>query len=154
MEILVDRIECDGKATLSRVSVDGQFVCYGLEDEYREKKVDGETRIPAGTYRVKPRKEGGFHERYKVDFADMHRGMLHVQDVPNFKWILIHVGNFEKNTAGCLLVGTGRGKDENGTLMVQSSKLAYEKLYPMVIGAAEAGDLIIKYVDSDRGAVA
>jgi len=42
--------------------VDGQFVCFGLEDEYREDKVAGETRIPSGTYQVALRKEGGFHK--------------------------------------------------------------------------------------------
>ena len=56
MEILVDRFVSDDDSTISRVNVDGQFVCFGLEDEYRADKVPGETRIPAGTYRVTLRK--------------------------------------------------------------------------------------------------
>ena len=32
-------------------------------------------------------------------------GMLHVLDVPNFKYILIHCGNTDEDTAGCLLLG-------------------------------------------------
>ena len=37
-----------------------KFLCYTLEDEYRTKKVMQETRIPAGEYEIKYRKEGGF----------------------------------------------------------------------------------------------
>ena len=66
-----------------------------------------ENRIPAGIYDVRLRKIGGFDGRYKKKFAGFHRGMLHIQDVPNFKYVLIHIGNTDKNTAGCLLVGAG-----------------------------------------------
>ena len=33
------------------------FLCYTLEDEQRDVKVWGETRIPAGTYEIKLRNE-------------------------------------------------------------------------------------------------
>ena len=52
MLITVDRFKSDDDATLSKVDIDGQFVCFGLEDEYREDKVANETRIPAGRYRI------------------------------------------------------------------------------------------------------
>ena len=70
-----------------------KFLAYTLEDEYRETKEKGETRIPAGTYKIKLRKEGGFHGRYTTKYGSMHKGMLHVQDVPGFDYILIHTGN-------------------------------------------------------------
>ena len=89
MKITVVRIKSDDDATLSLVSVDGYFQCFGLEDEYREEKIAGETRIPAGLYNVGVRDEGGFHNRYMRKFSKFHRGMLEVQDVPNFKYILI-----------------------------------------------------------------
>ena len=60
-----------------------KFLCYTLEDERREEKVMSETRIPAGTYKILLRKEGGFHGRYTKKYGSMHKGMLHVQDVPN-----------------------------------------------------------------------
>ena len=87
MVILVDRFISDNDSTISRVMVDGNFVCFGLEDEYREEKVSEETRIPAGTYRVTLRTEGSHHSRYSTKFPDFHKGMLHIRDVPNFKWI-------------------------------------------------------------------
>ena len=66
-----------------------KFLCYTLEDERRVLKVKGETRVPAGTYKIELRKEGGFHARYDKKYPGIHRGMLHIIDVTNFKYILI-----------------------------------------------------------------
>ena len=149
MKIDVDRFISDEDTTISKVMVDGQFVCFGLEDEYREEKIVGETRIPAGTYRVTLRTEGGFHQRYTHRFKEFHRGMLHIRDVPNFEFILIHCGNTDEDTSGCLLVGTQANTDF-GNMSVISSKIAYKKFYPLVVDAAEKGDLSITFVDNDR----
>ena len=90
-----------------------------LEDEYRDGKVMGETCIPEGTYDVKPRTEGGFHNRYTAKYGDFHKGMLHVQDVPNFEFILIHTGNTDEHTAGRLLLGeTSQDLDSKDGLSV------------------------------------
>ena len=63
------------------------FLCYTLEDEQRALKVKGETRIPVGTYKIELRKEGGFHARYDKKYPGIHRGMLHVTDVPGFEYL-------------------------------------------------------------------
>ena len=146
MHILVDRYLSNDDATLSKVYIDGAYQCEGLEDEYRRNKVVGETRIPSGTYDVGVRKTGGFHNRYSSMFPSFHKGMLHVLDVPNFKWILIHVGNYDRDTAGCLLVGSGDEK----AMAVWLSKGTYRRFYKKVIDAAIAGNLTIEYRDSDR----
>jgi hypothetical protein len=129
--------------------IDGKFICFGLEDEYRTEKLANETRIPAGTYTVKLRTEGGFHQRYKQKFPQMHRGMLHVQNVPGFEYILIHIGNTDEDTAGCLLLGE-QAVTTLGDMRVNMSKVAYERFYPAVIDAALAGALSIIYLDNDR----
>lgn len=146
MRLLVDRIKSNSHATLSAVYIDGKYLCDGLEDEYRAVKVPGETRIPAGVYRVGVRKVGGFHAKYATRFAAFHRGMLHVLNVPGFEYILIHCGNTERDTAGCLLVGQA----VRGQLALAKSALTYERVYRAVIDAAERGDLEIEYRDSDR----
>ena len=87
-----------------------KFLCYTLEDEHREDKIMSETRIPAGTYKLKFRNEGGFHNKYSKRFSSIHKGMLEVCDVPNFKYILIHCGNDDSHTAGCLLLGDSQEK--------------------------------------------
>ena len=149
MEILVDRFVSDDDSTVCRVSVDGRFVCFGLEDEYREDTVARETRIPAGSYDLKLRTEGGFHQRYQNRYPDFHRGMLHVQGVPGFEFILIHTGNTDDDTAGCLLLGE-QATTVEGDMRVNMSRNAYRKLYPMVVDAAEQDDLRIVYEDNDR----
>jgi len=149
MEILVDRFVSDADATISRVSVDDKFVCFGLEDEFREEKVVGETRIPDGDYQITLRTEGRFHERYSTRFEEFHRGMLHIRDVPNFTFILIHCGNTDEDTKGCLLVGS-QAITVPRDMRVSASDAAYRKFYPMVVDAAENDDLSITFIDNDR----
>ena len=148
MVILVDRFISDNDSTISKVMVDGNFVCFGLEDEYREEKVSKETRIPAGTYRVTLRTEGSHHSRYSNKFPDFHKGMLQIRDVPNFKWILIHIGNTDEDTDGCLLVGS-QAITEPGEMKIISSTVAYKRFYPMVVDAAANETLSITYLDND-----
>jgi hypothetical protein len=128
-----------------------KFLAYTLEDEYRETKEKGETRIPAGTYKIKLRKEGGFHGRYTTKYGSMHKGMLHVQDVPGFDYILIHTGNTDEHTDGCLLVGNTQ-TENIGTKdgFIGASGDAYKRIYPPIAKVLEdGGDVEITYVDFD-----
>lgn len=107
------------------------FLCYTLEDQYNEPKIPGETRIPAGRYEIKLRTEGGMHQRYGQRF-DFHRGMLHLQDVPGFTFIYIHVGNKDDDSEGCILVGDGQISNVVERGQVTSSVLAYKRLYEAI----------------------
>lgn len=124
-----------------------EFLCYTLEDEYRKDKISGETRVPAGSYPIILRKEGGFNERYSKKFPDMHIGMLHIINVPNFEYILIHIGNTDEDTAGCLLVGNSQESNlvkKDG--FVGSSTNAYKTIYPPIAQAIEEGqEVTIEY---------
>jgi len=123
-----------------------KFLAYTLEDEYREVKIASETRIPAGTYVVTLRKVGGFHTKYQSKFGSMHKGMLWVRDVPGFEYILIHTGNTDEHTAGCLLVGNT--SEVRG--FIGDSTGAYKRIYPSIAKALEAGEEVtITYEDYD-----
>lgn len=148
MEIRVLRVFQTSKETISSIYIDGEFFCFGLEDIHQDFKVYGETRIPSGRYKVKVRRFGGFHEKYSKKFSN-HRGMLQVADVPGFTDILIHIGNYARNTNGCLLVGDAVVSEGEGVCMLGSSTNAYTKLYDKVIDKAIAGDLEIVYIDQD-----
>ena len=128
-----------------------EFLCYTLEDQYQTKKVMQETRIPAGEYEIKYRKEGGFHKRYNERYPDIHRGMLHVTNVPNFKWILIHVGNTDEHTAGCLLLGDTQENNQiktNG--FIGKSSQAYVRVYDKIANVLDMGEKVtITYYDFD-----
>ena len=80
----------------------------------------------------------------------MHKGMLWLQDVPNFKWILIHCGNTDEHTAGCLLVGDSQENNQiktNG--FIGSSSNAYKRIYPAIAEAVENEGVTIEYIDLD-----
>ena len=98
MQLRVDRYLSNEEATLSKIYLDGVFLCFGLEDQYQEVKVPDETRIPAGIYNIKLRTEGGLTKRY-ADRYSFHRGMLHVQNVPGFTYVYIHTGNNDDHTS-------------------------------------------------------
>ena len=120
-----------------------KFLAYTLEDEQRDEKVFGETRIPNGTYELGLRKVGGYHAKYSKRFDDIHIGMLHVLDVPNFEYILIHCGNTDEHTAGCLLVGDSQ---ENNQIkkdgFIGKSTQAYKRIYPRIASSLERGEKV------------
>lgn len=121
------------------------FLTYTLEDEHRTEKVYGETRIPAGTYEITLRRVGGFHQRYRERFSDIHRGMLWIRNVPNFEYILFHVGNKEDDTAGCILVGLSAQPG-----FIGNSAKAYRTFYPKIGNHLfQGGTVSIEIIDYD-----
>ena len=127
-----------------------KFLCYTLEDQAQTQKVWGETRIPAGTYNLSLRKEGGFHTRYAAKFGGFHKGMIHVQDVPNYRYILWHTGNTDKHTAGCLLLGDTSQQNITKEGFIGGSTSAYKRIYPLIANALKKGEQVrVKYIDFD-----
>ena len=133
MKLQVVRTQFGTDATNGLLFVNGLFECYTLEDQYQAVKVMHETCIPEGTYDIKFRTVGGFHEKYKKRYGADHYGMLHLQDVPNFTYILIHQGNSDEHTSGCLILGeTQQDLDLSDDGFIGHSGVAYSKLYKKV----------------------
>lgn len=112
-----------------------------LEDTHRPVKIMHKTRIPANIYKLKLRTYGSHFLRYSEKYPRLNhiRGMIEVMNVENYTDILIHIGNTETDTSGCLLVGTDY--DENdGEVRLVNSTVAYKKLYPIIADALEAGE--------------
>jgi len=148
MLITVERYSDNKESTTSLVFINGEFFCYGLEDEGRTEKVFGETRIPEGVYDIDLRTEGGHHNRYASKFPNMHKGMLHVMNVPNFEYILIHIGNDDDDTAGCLIVGDTVNNNNINDGFIGYSTDAYSRFYKKVISAIMRDeDVSIQYID-------
>ena len=134
-------------ATNGILLIDNVFEAYTLEDQYQAVKVMHETCIPEGTYNIKFRTVGGFHTKYAERYGNAHYGMLHLQDVPNFTYILIHAGNTDEHTSGCLIVGeTQQDLDLSEDGFIGHSGKAYSKMYNKV--AKElllGGEVTIEY---------
>ena len=133
MKLTVVRHQFGTDATNGLLFINGIFECYTVEDQYQAVKVMHETCIPEGTYDIKFRKIGGFHERYDKKYKNAHYGMLHLQDVPNFTYILIHAGNTSDDSSGCILTTTTQTDlDSAKAGFGGQSQLAYKRMYDKV----------------------
>lgn len=146
MIIRLERYANGPESTAGLLFVDDQFFCHTCEDEKRDQKVYGKTRIPDGVYKIKLRDAGGMNERYKRKF-DFHQGMLHLQDVPGFEWIYIHIGNTHDHTEGCILVGYTGVRSGNNYRVVNSTQ-AYSDLYQHVVGAMQRWETVKIHITS------
>jgi hypothetical protein len=136
MKILVERFDSGSNDTLGRVYIDGVLKCFSIEDEFRKVKVKGETRIPQGTYKV-----------CFYDSPSHGAKSLMIKDVPGFSYILIHTGNTEADSMGCLIVGKRIGT-LNNKRAVLDSKTAFREIYALIAPALDRSeDVEIKYMD-------
>jgi len=154
MKIQLIRFSSQADSTSGILLIDNEFACYTLEDEEREVKVMHETCIPEGTYEIKYRKEGGFHNRYKARYGSDHFGMLELQEVPGFKWILIHSGNTDEHTSGCVLVGD---QQKNNLIykdgFIGESRNAYSRIYKTISNALNNNEKVtieIKKINNNK----
>lgn len=138
MEMMLRRKARRATYTIGELFVNGAYFCDTLEDkdrglkqttplsEIRRIKVHGQTAIPTGTYKVIVNVSPKFK-----------RELPRLLDVPGFDGILIHRGNTDKDSAGCILVGENKvvGKVINST--------GYElKLVELLTKAQSSGEKI------------
>lgn len=137
MKLSLHRERSNNETTIGKLYVNGVFECSTLEDEYRKEKVAGETRIPEGNYEIKKRVVlSGLTQKYRkrFDWFDFH---LMLQDVPNFNYVYIHVGNNHKHTDGCILVG-----QDSGGWEVWNSVDTFKPLYQKISNALYKGEKV------------
>tara|TARA_R110002020_G_scaffold13283_6_gene48124 strand:+ start:5303 stop:5764 length:462 start_codon:yes stop_codon:yes gene_type:complete len=133
MNITLVRYSSSSESTLGCLYINDLFICYTLEDELRYMKIKGETRIPGGRYTIKLKIEGGFHNKYTAKFGEhWHKGMLELEDVPGFDHILMHIGNDDDDTAGCILLGDTVNNNQFKNGFISNSTDAYKRIYPLV----------------------
>jgi hypothetical protein len=138
MRVIIKRETRTDKSTIGKLFIDMIEMCYTLEDTERpdgEKKY-GETAIPKGLYKLGLRTSGStLNEIYKQKYADIHRGMIELLDIPGYSNVYIHIGNYPKDTLGCPLVGMQKGLDA-----IHGSTAAYYKIYPIISAAILRGE--------------
>jgi len=132
MDLSLYRVMSGKESTLGVFYINNSPECFTLEDEFRLEKKSGETRIPAGTYEVTfnenitPMTEK-YRKRYK--WFTFH---LQIQDVPNFKYVYIHVGNDDGDTEGCILLGDTLENNQYDDGFIGNSRKAFERAYKKV----------------------
>ena len=92
------------------------FACSTLEPPWRN-NLSNISCIPAGDYIVEHR------------HSDKYRDHFWVREVEGRELILIHPGNYARDTKGCILVGSAfRDIDGDGTMDVVQSKMTMLQL--------------------------
>lgn len=116
--------------TIGNLYLNGKWICNTLEDKVidltKEKKIYGETAIPAGSYEIIHHVSPKFGK------------CLWVLNVPYFQGILFHAGNTAKDTHGCILVGINKQKG-----MLMSSRMTLNFLLKELEGIDDI-ELIIE----------
>jgi hypothetical protein len=129
LRITLTRFALRDKCTIGRLYIDGEDTgLYTLEDKVRqipgepvEKwKVFGETAIPTGIYNVVVALSSHFK-----------RELPHLQNVPGYEGVLIHPGNTDADTEGCILVG----KDWPHSDEILRSREAFDELFARIKAA-------------------
>lgn len=150
MELVVDRRWKKQSYTISNLTIDGKWFCNILEDADRgldnsmsmerikELKKPSITAIPRGTYEVTL---DVISPKYsKVQFyREVCEGKVpRLLNVKGFEGILIHAGNTDKDSSGCLLVGQNRVKGQ-----VVNSRETFKELYKLLKDRKSRGEKII-----------
>lgn len=147
--VVLKRFFYTDDVTIGGVFIDGEFQCFTLEDTYHQDKIKGSTRIPAGTYAIKRAFAGRKYTQYRKRFPELPPGVLYLDNVPNFTGIMIHIGNFARDTSGCILVGLNVMSKRN-TLMLNRSTPAYKDLYLKIVGMLKTDIFLsIEVIDED-----
>jgi hypothetical protein len=146
MKLLIKRIFKGTTYTIGKLYENEVYLCDTLEDvdrnlystqslqEIQNMKVYGQTAIPYGTYNinmniVSPK----FKDRSWAKFCG---GKLpRLTDVKGFDGVLIHVGNTNEDTLGCILVGENKIKGQ-----VINSTITFQKLYAILLKAKVLGE--------------
>ena len=159
MNLLLVREYDSGVATLGKLyyKTDKLRYVFTLEDTYNKIKIPGSTRIPAGQYQIKLRTTGSTYQKYcnhknKI-IADLTKkyGILHLQNVPNFEFVLIHIGNDSGDTEGCILTGDVASNFSKKPEMISQSTQAYIDLTRAVYPCFDTEEILfINILDNDR----
>ena len=76
--------------------------------------------------------------------------MLHITGVPGFSWILIHCGNTDDDTDGCILVGDTVEQNISKAGFLGNSTTCYRRVYPKILNVIQKQKkVIIKIINFD-----
>ncbi|MGR5150171.1 DUF5675 family protein [Photobacterium alginatilyticum] len=116
--INVKRIKQLGETTLGKLTIEGKSKSwFVLEPSGPDSIAEGsDKRIKSGTYTVMPYSSPKYPNVYEL------------QNVPGRSYILIHSGNYHKDTLGCLMPGKTWGCVSEKHYYVGNSKAALKEI--------------------------
>ena len=149
MELVIDRRWKKQSYTISNLTIDGKWFCNILEDADRgldnsmsierikELKKPSITAIPRGTYEVTLDITSPKYSKVQF-YREVCNGKVpRLLNVKGFEGVLIHAGNTDKDSAGCLLVGQNKVKGQ-----VLNSRETFKELYKLLKDRKSRGEKI------------
>ena len=145
MEITVIRKYKKETYTIGKLYIDGQYFCDTIEDKDRSLyvgmdldwikrvKVYGETAIPYGRYKVTLKVQSPKYKG-KKQYEKCDAYIPRLENVPGFDGILMHIGNYAKDSYGCILLGENKVKGA-----VVNSTIWFWKFYDILKKADDEG---------------
>lgn len=150
MKLVIDRKYKKQSYTISNLYIDGKWFCNCLEDAdrgldnsmsegmIRTLKKPSITAIPRGTYEITLDVVSPKYSKVQF-YKDVCNGKVpRLKNVKGFDGILIHAGNTDKDSSGCLLVGQNKVKGQ-----VVNSKETFKQLYNLLQDGKSKGEKII-----------
>ncbi|EOI6333459.1 TPA: hypothetical protein R6C22_001318 [Campylobacter jejuni] len=112
--------------------------CFSLEEDKEGLEREQDLRVPAGIYNLKRHVASSFNEKGKKEVAGVKvlkddDSVINIfnNDIPFNRHILIHWGNTDKDTKGCILLGLTKANDNES---ISSSRLACKEFYDLMYG--------------------
>ncbi|EKD7508919.1 DUF5675 family protein [Campylobacter jejuni] len=108
------------------------FECFSLEEDKEGLESGKDLRIPEGNYNLKRHSPSRFENTLRsITKKDDTMINVYNDDVPSSRAILIHWGNTDKDTQGCILLGLTK---DNNNESVGQSRLACKEFYDLMYG--------------------
>ena len=153
MKLTLKRTRKSTACTIGELSINGKFFCYTLEDRDRglnsamsaetikKIKVAGETCIPTGTYTIDMDTPSPKYAARGANstYAPIGFKVPRLVDVPGYSGVLIHIGNYPRDTEGCILVAEAVASSGEA---INNSKSAFFALYDILKKAQDKGQKI------------
>ncbi|EKA0796042.1 hypothetical protein P2U57_000821 [Campylobacter coli] len=108
------------------------FECFSLEEDKEGLESGKDLRIPEGNYNLKRHSPSRFENTLRsITKKDDTMINVYNDDVPSSRAILIHWGNTDKDTQGCILLGFTK---DNNNESVGQSRQACKEFYDLMHG--------------------
>lgn len=119
VKLNLKRIKQMGETTLGKLTIEGVSKSwFVLEPAGPDSIIEGsDKRIKAGTYKLLPYSSPKYPNVYEL------------RNVPGRTYILIHAGNYHKDTLGCLMPGKTWGSVAKSHYYVGNSKSALKEIF-------------------------
>lgn len=107
------------------------FECFSLEEDKEGLESGKDLRIPEGNYNLKRHSPSRFENTLRSITKKDDDTMINVynDEVPSSRAILIHWGNTDKDTQGCILLGLTK---DNNNESVGQSRQACKEFYDLM----------------------